>query len=220
MRLPLKNPPDPSLRFSVPGWGFFGKHAGIDYPVGKGTPVYSPGLGTIRSATIGGDGTKVIEIAIGQYWHRFLHLDSFARTSGTVAEGELIGYSGATGPVTGPHLHWDVRKAGTLWTDAYLNYIDPLELIKEEPMGMSPGTVENVYLAGWRRNATAAEHKRWDGTDMGGPAPDSLYYTGIQPQLEWLWKQVDARDKRIKELEAQLQTPDVQVNGVPYGPKG
>jgi murein DD-endopeptidase MepM/ murein hydrolase activator NlpD len=39
-----------------------------------------------------------------------------------VKGGELIGLSGATGRVTGPHLHWAVR-----WQDAYL---DPAKLLK------------------------------------------------------------------------------------------
>jgi len=39
-----------------------------------------------------------------------------------VSLGERIGLSGATGRVTGPHLHWAVR-----WQDAYL---DPAKLLK------------------------------------------------------------------------------------------
>jgi murein DD-endopeptidase MepM/ murein hydrolase activator NlpD len=38
-----------------------------------------------------------------------------------VATGDLLGLSGATGRVTGPHLHWAVR-----WQDAYL---DPAKLL-------------------------------------------------------------------------------------------
>jgi murein DD-endopeptidase MepM/ murein hydrolase activator NlpD len=39
-----------------------------------------------------------------------------------LAAGELLGLSGATGRVTGPHLHWAVR-----WRDAYL---DPAKLLR------------------------------------------------------------------------------------------
>jgi len=39
-----------------------------------------------------------------------------------VAGGDMVGLSGATGRVTGPHLHWAVR-----WRDAYL---DPAKLLK------------------------------------------------------------------------------------------
>jgi murein DD-endopeptidase MepM/ murein hydrolase activator NlpD len=39
-----------------------------------------------------------------------------------VNAGDLLGLSGATGRVTGPHLHWAVR-----WQDAYL---DPAKLLK------------------------------------------------------------------------------------------
>ncbi len=45
-----------------------------------------------------------------------------------VAAGELLGLSGATGRVTGPHLHWAVR-----WQDAYL---DPAKLLRLDLSGV------------------------------------------------------------------------------------
>jgi len=52
----------------------------------------------------------------------FAHLSRFAVAEGDkVSPGEVIGYVGATGRVTGPHLHWTVRLNGTR--------IDPLSLI-------------------------------------------------------------------------------------------
>lgn len=132
MQLPIKNPPKPSLGFGVLGWGFFGRHAGIDYPVAKGTSVYAPGDGVVRSAIWTSGGGNLIEIEIDKYLHRFLHLDSMNVKAGqSVKEGKLIGHSGATGDVTGAHLHWDVRKKNTAWNEAYSDYIDPLKLLEE-----------------------------------------------------------------------------------------
>jgi murein DD-endopeptidase MepM/ murein hydrolase activator NlpD len=52
-----------------------------------------------------------------------MHLSRIdVKESQLVAEGERLGLSGATGRVTGPHLHWAVR-----WQDAYL---DPAKMLR------------------------------------------------------------------------------------------
>lgn len=211
MRVPLNNPPQPSLKFGVPGWGKFGKHAGIDWPVATGTRVYAPAAGTIRSAITASDGTKVLEIAIGNYWHRFLHLESFVKTAGTVSDGELIGFSGATGPVTGPHLHWDVRKAGTTWDAAYSNYIDPFSLITEEGEDEVKATDEQIiatinYLHQLTFDEPASDKVRQDQT----PLLRSNYLTGIQTILESYNKHGDA----LKNKPTSVQPTPAQVGTV------
>lgn len=139
MQSPLKGSPKITNQHGTPGWGYFGKHAGVDYGVPVGTPVYAPAAGTIRYAVGTPDGGNILEIAIGGHWHRFLHLQRFVRTSGTVKEDEVIAYSGNTGNVTGAHLHWDVRKAGTTWNAAYSNYVNPLSLITTKPSAPAQG---------------------------------------------------------------------------------
>jgi murein DD-endopeptidase MepM/ murein hydrolase activator NlpD len=58
-----------------------------------------------------------------------MHLSQIAVREGqTVATGELLGLSGATGRVTGPHLHWAVR-----WREAYL---DPAKLLQLDLNGV------------------------------------------------------------------------------------
>jgi murein DD-endopeptidase MepM/ murein hydrolase activator NlpD len=52
-----------------------------------------------------------------------MHLSRIdVREGQRVSQGQLLGLSGATGRVTGPHLHWAVR-----WQSAYL---DPARLLK------------------------------------------------------------------------------------------
>lgn len=164
MRIPLNGSPRISNAHGNPGWGTFGKHTGIDYAVPVGTPIYAPGNGVVNAKfeTSGkGSGGKQLQIRIGNYDHRFLHLNSFEVNNGQkVSEGQLIGYSGATGDVTGPHLHWDVRIAGTTWNSSYNNYINPLALLTEPPKGdtsMGVPDQDNYY---WRYGIKLAEQTR------------------------------------------------------------
>ena len=51
-----------------------------------------------------------------------MHLSRIDVTEGqNVAAGDVVGLSGATGRVTGPHLHWAVRWQGV--------YLDPAKLL-------------------------------------------------------------------------------------------
>jgi murein DD-endopeptidase MepM/ murein hydrolase activator NlpD len=63
-----------------------------------------------------------IDHGLGLY-SSYLHLSQIKVAPGTFVErGELLGLSGATGRVTGPHLHWGVRII-----DAR---VDPFSLLK------------------------------------------------------------------------------------------
>jgi murein DD-endopeptidase MepM/ murein hydrolase activator NlpD len=89
-------------------------HAGIDYGVPKGTKVTAcaPGKVALARFRIVTGNSVVIEHLPGVY-SLYYHLDSLSVNEGdTVASGELLGESGATGLATGPHLHWEIRVAG------------------------------------------------------------------------------------------------------------
>ncbi|MGW7311830.1 peptidoglycan DD-metalloendopeptidase family protein [Streptomyces sp. NPDC054865] len=100
-----------------------GHHTGLDFAAPTGTPVKAVGAGKITSAGWSGaygyrivlqlnDGTEI--------W--YCHLSSMSVTSGAVGAGETIGRVGATGNVTGAHLHLEVRKGGsTMDPMAWLN---------------------------------------------------------------------------------------------------
>jgi len=184
----------------TPGWGKFGKHCGIDYGVPVGTPVYAPGAGTIRAAYFGTSGGNMLEIEIGAHWHRFLHLDRYVRKTGAVKEGELIGYSGATGNVTGPHLHWDVRKAGTTWDADYNNYLDPLSLITSKGEAMPTQAEAKKY---W---------KTWTGQDM--TESQAIYYS-TKPWLilaeDTLVTSNRIKSEKIAFLEARINEVSVAL---------
>ncbi|MFD7629321.1 M23 family metallopeptidase [Streptomyces sp. NPDC059851] len=106
-----------------------GHHTGLDFAAPTGTPVKAVGAGKITSAGWSGaygyrivlqleDGTEV--------W--YCHLSSMSVTSGQVGAGDTIGRVGATGNVTGPHLHLEVRKGGST--------VDPLSWLRSK--GLTP----------------------------------------------------------------------------------
>jgi murein DD-endopeptidase MepM/ murein hydrolase activator NlpD len=100
-----------------------GYHTGVDFLVGSGTDVHAVAAGTVVSA--GWDGAYgndvIIKHADGKYT-LYGHLTQALVSAGqTVGEGQQIGISGATGNVTGPHLHFEVRT-----TPDYGSDIDPV----------------------------------------------------------------------------------------------
>ncbi|MEU0392314.1 M23 family metallopeptidase [Streptomyces sp. NPDC006208] len=91
-----------------------GQHTGLDFAAPTGTPVKAVHGGTVTSAGWSGSyGYRIVlELEDGtEVW--YAHLSSMTATAGQkVTTGETIGRVGATGNVTGPHLHLEVHTAG------------------------------------------------------------------------------------------------------------
>ncbi|ORT54747.1 M23 family metallopeptidase [Streptomyces sp. CB03238] len=91
-----------------------GYHTGLDLAAPTGTPAKAVHGGTIKSAGWSGSyGYRIVlELEDGtEVW--YCHLSSMTVGAGqTVGTGETIGRVGATGNVTGPHLHLEVHTAG------------------------------------------------------------------------------------------------------------
>ncbi len=91
-------------------------HKGADYAAPTGTPVRATSDGRVtRASRYGSYGNIVIIDHHGGLETRYAHLSRFAQgiTPGVrVRQGEVIGFVGATGSATGPHLHYEVRKDG------------------------------------------------------------------------------------------------------------
>lgn len=91
-------------------------HTGVDYAAPIGTPVLSVGDGEVTEAQYRGPNGNIVKIRHnGTYTTAYLHLNGFAKgiTPGTrVRQGQVIGYVGRTGRVTGVHLHYMVYKNG------------------------------------------------------------------------------------------------------------
>lgn len=86
-------------------------HRGIDYAAPVGTPVRAAGDGTVRIAGRTTPNGNYVVLRHGETFEtKYLHLSRIARgiRQGTrVTQGKVIGYVGATGYATGPHLHYE-----------------------------------------------------------------------------------------------------------------
>jgi murein DD-endopeptidase MepM/ murein hydrolase activator NlpD len=91
-------------------------HNGIDYAAAAGTPVYAVGDGTIARAGSNSSYGNVVDITHGRgYTSRYAHLQRFGpgiRAGVRVKQGDVIGYVGATGLATAPHLHYEFHEGG------------------------------------------------------------------------------------------------------------
>ena len=98
-------------------------HAGVDFVGAPGTPIRAANHGVIALAEpLYFTGNTVIVDYGGGLYSLFAHLSEFKVKSGdTVAPDTVVGLVGATGRVTGPHLHWSVRLQGAR--------VDPLSLV-------------------------------------------------------------------------------------------
>jgi len=92
-------------------------HKGVDYAAPSGTPIHATADGTVTFAGVqNGYGNVVILQHFGKYSTLYAHQSRIApgiKKGVKVSQGQLIGYVGATGWATGPHLHYEFRIAGT-----------------------------------------------------------------------------------------------------------
>ncbi len=91
-------------------------HTGVDYAAPTGTPVRAPGDGkVVFRGRKGGYGNAIILQHAGGVTTLYGHLSGFARATREgrrVSQGEVIGFVGATGLATAPHLHYEYRING------------------------------------------------------------------------------------------------------------
>ena len=88
-------------------------HKGVDYGAPTGTRVKATGDGVVEYVGVkGGYGKVVILRHQNRYTTLYGHLSGFAsglRTGSRVGQGDVIGFVGATGLASGPHLHYEFR---------------------------------------------------------------------------------------------------------------
>lgn len=149
---------DPPLRFDLPVYGRFSssfglvryynnqprarRHRGLDIAAPTGTPVHAPAAGTV---VITGEyffTGNTIFLDHGQgLLTVYNHLSKIDVSPGMrINKGDKIGEVGATGRVTGPHLHWSVILNRTM--------IEPMAFIRAESLAKNQGHLDRAHGAG------------------------------------------------------------------------
>lgn len=94
------------------------KHDGIDYAAPSGTPVRAAAAGVVRTVGPRGVNGNLVSIVHPHGFETFYaHLSRFApgiKPGSRVKQRQLIAYVGSTGRSTGPHLHFALKRSGTL----------------------------------------------------------------------------------------------------------
>jgi murein DD-endopeptidase MepM/ murein hydrolase activator NlpD len=98
-------------------------HAGVDFVGKPGTPVRAANHGqVVVAAPMYFTGNTIVVDHGDRLFSVFAHLSELhAKAGDTVEPTTIVGLVGATGRVTGPHLHWSVRLNGAR--------VDPLSLV-------------------------------------------------------------------------------------------
>ncbi len=121
-RLLLRTPLQ--VRRVTSGFGFrlhpllgYGRlHRGVDFAAEPGTPVLAAGNGTVIQVRRSGDYGLMLRLDHGGGLQTlYAHLSAWTpglRAGTMVRQGQVIGFTGATGLVTGPHLHFEVIEDG------------------------------------------------------------------------------------------------------------
>lgn len=130
---PLRFVPTVTSRFSTsrrhPVTGNFRAHPAIDYRAAYGEPVLAVAAGRVEFAAMSGASGRLVRIRhAGGYETMYLHLSGFkVKRNQTVAQGEVIGYVGNSGQVTGTHLDFRMKLNGV--------YKNPLAVFRSLPPG-------------------------------------------------------------------------------------
>jgi len=130
---PLRFQPSVSSGFNLnrrhPVTGNFSAHPAIDYRAAYGEPVLAVAAGDVTFAAVSGGSGRLVRIRHKNgYETMYLHLSRFAVKRGQhVAQGQVIGYVGNSGLVTGTHLDFRMRQNG--------QYKNPILVFRSLPPG-------------------------------------------------------------------------------------
>ena len=102
-------------------------HQGVDLAGPEGTPIYATKSGVVTVNSSSRSAGNYITIRHDNtYSSIYMHLSrSVVKKGQTVRQGELIGYMGSTGIVTGTHLHFGIIKNGSYVNPANYMYFHP-----------------------------------------------------------------------------------------------
>ena len=103
-----------TARFGQAGGRWVNNHTGLDFAAPTGTPIVAVAPGTItQTGWAGAYGNRTVETLEDGTELYYCHQSAIQVKPGQkVTSGQRIGLIGATGNVTGPHLHLEVRPGG------------------------------------------------------------------------------------------------------------
>jgi hypothetical protein len=153
-----------------------GYHTGTDFPAPVGTPIHAVMDGRVSNtawSSWGGNLTRVITKGLGEWFYAHQSRQD-VKTGDDVKGNQIIGLVGATGNVTGPHLHLELRVGGTP--------VDPMRTLtggmtgvgeKPEEQGKEQSRLEKILgglgkAAGAVRNAVT-KPLNWIKSKVEGP---------------------------------------------------
>lgn len=152
LRSPLKFEPRITSRFSLrrlhPIDHVYRAHLGVDYGAPTGSAVVAVANGVVMSASYSGASGKMVRLKHpGGFETYYLHLSAFGkgvRPGARVEQGKVIGFVGATGAATGPHLDYRLKKNGV--------FVNPLAIQSRQAPGEP---IPAVHLAAFRASRDA-----------------------------------------------------------------
>jgi murein DD-endopeptidase MepM/ murein hydrolase activator NlpD len=134
-----------SSRFSAarkhPVLGTTRAHKGVDYAAATGTPIMAAGEGKITYAGWkGGYGRTIIVDHGNGVTTLYAHMSRMGnyKTGSRVRQGAVLGFVGASGLATGPHLHYEFRVAGV--------HRDPLKVTLPKPQPLPAGELARFRM--------------------------------------------------------------------------
>ncbi|MER7790520.1 transglycosylase family protein [Streptomyces sp. NPDC097640] len=106
-----------------------GHHTGVDFPVATGTQVRAVGSAEVVAAGWGGAyGYQVVLRHPDGMYSQYAHMSALSVHVGqSVSGGQQLGRSGATGNVTGPHVHFEIRTGPDYGSD-----VNPLAYLRSK----------------------------------------------------------------------------------------
>ncbi|HXV73814.1 MAG TPA: M23 family metallopeptidase, partial [Sphingomonadales bacterium] len=144
--------------------GYNRMHKGMDFAAPTGTPIYAAGNGVVEKAAAWGSYGNYVRIRHNStYSTAYGHLSKYASgvKAGTrVRQGQIIGYVGATGGASGPHLHYEILVNGAQVNPSALRFPKEKSLEGDElasfRVAVSASESEQDAIRGLQRVASGA----------------------------------------------------------------
>ena len=142
-------------------------HHGIDYVAARGAPVSATADGTIKFAGYKGDYGKLVIVAhrsgYRTYYGHLSRIRQGIRRGRQIKQGDLLGYVGATGLATGPHLHYEMRQGNSPINPRRVKHVagKPIPSAQRYEFKRLTGALDKIFAVTIFYNAELTESKKY-----------------------------------------------------------